>query len=133
MSRAASGEAAWVAVLDDDASVRTAIARVLRSEGIPVTTYATASDYLEACATSPPACAVVDVHLGGMSGFELQDHLTATRQDIPFIFITAHDDVPSAELARRSGRTGYLRKPFGSEALIAIVRRELQRVSLADG
>jgi FixJ family two-component response regulator len=115
--------AAWIAVVDDDASVRTALARLLRAEGIAVTTFATAQEFLTANDADVPSCVVLDVHLGAVTGFEVQDRLASTHPDLPVIFITGHDEIPSAELTRRTGPDGFLRKPFDSDTFLSVVRR----------
>jgi FixJ family two-component response regulator len=119
----------WVAIVDDDASVRTALARRLRAENLPVQTFASAQEYLAAAGEGRVACLVLDVHLGTMSGFELHDLLRGAGATVPVILITAHDEIPSTELARYAGPNGYLRKPFDSDELVALVRRALQRVA----
>ena len=113
----------WVAIVDDDPSVRSALARVLRTAGITVETYATAHEYLSASPDREPSCLVLDVHLGGMTGFDLHDRLLASGSAVSVLFITAHDDVPTSELERRAGPDGYLRKPFDGDQLLALVRR----------
>jgi len=113
----------WVAIVDDDPSVRSALARVLRTAGIAVETYASAHEYLSASLDREPACLVLDVHLGGMTGFDLHDRLLASGSAVAVVFITAHDEVPTVELERRAGPDGYLRKPFDGEQLLALVRR----------
>ena len=113
----------WVAIVDDDASVRSALARVLRTAGIGVETYASAQEYLSAATDREPVCLVLDVHLGGMTGFELHDRLLAAGSRATVVFITAHDEVPTTELERRAGPDGYLRKPFDGDQLLALVRR----------
>lgn len=113
----------WIAVVDDNASVRTSLARLLRSDGFGVETFATAPEFLAALAVEAPACLVLDVHLGAMSGFELQERLTATHPELPIIFITAHDEISAAELTRRAGPDGFLRKPFDGEVLLEKVSR----------
>ena len=70
-------------------------------------------------------CLVLDVHLGGLSGFELHDRLISAGQRIPVVFITAHDDSLTRERARRAGAIDYLRKPFNDESLIAGINRAL--------
>ena len=119
----AADESRWVAIVDDDPSVRSALARVLRTAGIAVETYATAHEYLSATQEREPSCLVLNVHLGGMTGFDLHDRLVASGSRTTVVFITAHDEVPSAELERRAGPDGYLRKPFDGDQLLALVRR----------
>jgi FixJ family two-component response regulator len=121
--RASPGENRWVAIVDDDPSVRSALARVLRTAGITVETYATAHEYLSASPERDPSCLVLDVHLGGMTGFDLHDRLVASGSGVSVLFITAHDEVSTAELERRAGPDGYLRKPFDGDQLLTLVRR----------
>jgi FixJ family two-component response regulator len=68
---------------------------------------------------------VLDVHLGGISGLDLQERLQASGRKIPVVFITAHDDAVTRERAHRAGAVDYLRKPFNDELLIASIRRAL--------
>jgi FixJ family two-component response regulator len=119
----------WIAIVDDDASVRTSLARLLRSEGILVETFGSGPEFLTANAIEPPACLILDVHLGTMSGFEIQEEMALTHPHVPIIFITAHDEIASTELTRRAGANGFLRKPFDGEAFLAMVRRRLRAVA----
>jgi FixJ family two-component response regulator len=114
-----------VGIVDDDASLRSALARALRGYGIRVRTFESAEEFLQRADTAPPECVVLDVHLGGLSGFELQDLLVAAGAAPPIIFITAHDDL-LADRTRREGASGYLRKPFDTSALVALLRPHLR-------
>lgn len=114
----------WVGIVDDDPSLRAALARALRVNGIRVETFGSAEEFLERQVGGDPECIVLDVHLGGLSGFDLQDLLEAGGDAPPIIFITAHDDM-LAERARSGGAFGYLRKPFETQALIALLRQHL--------
>ncbi|MET0851471.1 MAG: response regulator, partial [Candidatus Rokuibacteriota bacterium] len=69
------------------------------------------------------ACLVLDVYLGGMTGFELQERLAADRSVIPIIFITAHDDVPTRQRVSDAQAAGYLPKPFPGTALLAALNK----------
>jgi FixJ family two-component response regulator len=120
-------ESKWVGVVDDDASIRCSLARVFRGNGIRVETFRSAEEYLERTVPGEPQCIVLDVHLGALSGFDLQDRLLSNGAAPPIIFITAHDDIPATRLAPRGGAAGYLRKPFDTDALVALVRRHLHR------
>jgi FixJ family two-component response regulator len=120
---ASSHGRAWIAVVDDDASVRIALSRLLRAEGIAVTTFATAQEFLAARDIDTLACVILDVHLGAVTGFEVQERFVATHPSVPVIFITGHDEISSAELARRTGPDGFLRKPFDSDTFVSMVRR----------
>jgi FixJ family two-component response regulator len=121
-SRSTGQTQPWVAIVDDDASIRSSLARVFRCDGIRVETFGAAEEFLERTIPGNPQCIVLDVHLGELTGFELQDRLAARGDAPPIIFITAHDEIPSSRLARRAGACGYLRKPFDTDALIALVR-----------
>jgi FixJ family two-component response regulator len=114
----------WIAVVDDDQSIRSALARLMRSEGLVVETFAASTDFLAALASDgPPSCLVLDVHLGTESGFALQEKLAVTHADMPVILMTGHDKISSAELARRTGPDGFLRKPFDGDLILDMVRR----------
>ncbi|MFL5520071.1 MAG: response regulator transcription factor [Gemmatimonadales bacterium] len=121
----------WVGIVDDDASIRRSLSRVLRLEGVCVETFASAEEFLARIALGAPQCLVLDVHLGALSGFDLQDRLTSEGAAPPIIFITAHGEIPSGRLAPHTGASGYLRKPFDTAALVALVRPFLCQVVTA--
>ena len=114
-----------IAVIDDDASVRRALQRLLQSAGLTVATFATARAFLEADDWAQTACVVLDIHLPGMSGFELAEYLAVSEVPIPIVFITALDDVSTRERVHRAGAAGYLRKPFDQDTLIDAIRRAI--------
>jgi FixJ family two-component response regulator len=117
----------WIAVVDDDPSIRSSLARLMRSEGMVVETFAASNDFLAAIASDgPPSCLVLDVHLGMESGFDLQDSLAVTHATMPVILMTGHDKISSAELARRAGPDGFLRKPFDGDLILGMVRRRAE-------
>jgi len=116
----------WVAVVDDDPSIRSSLARLLRSDGFDVETFSSSPEFFAAIAEGPPACLVLDVHLGTASGFDLQDNLAVTHAEVPVILMTGHDKITSAELTRRAGPDGYLRKPFDGDRIISMVRRRTE-------
>ena len=107
-----------ISIVDDDLSVRRALRRLVQSASYAVQTFASAREFLDASPAAPPACLVLDLCLGGMSGFELQERLAMEGAGIPVILITAHDDVATSERVRRSGVAAYLRKPFDGQVLL---------------
>jgi FixJ family two-component response regulator len=113
-------EVPLIAIVDDDASVRRSLHRVVRSAGYAVETFASAREYLEWLPRGRAACVVLDVHMEEMSGFDLQERLAA-----PVIFITAHDDVPTRERIEKSRTAGHLWKPFDEHAVLDVIRRAL--------
>lgn len=114
-----------IAIVDDDASVRRALQRLLRSAGYTVQTFASAHEFLDSLLGRRPACLVLDIHLNGMSGFDLHERLAADRAGLPVIFISAHDDPPTRERIARSGAVGNLWKPVDEQELLGAIRRTL--------
>jgi FixJ family two-component response regulator len=109
-----------IAVVDDDESVREAIAGLAESVGYQVALFASAEDFLKAALhRNDLDCLILDVRLPGMSGVELHGRLTARGRSIPTIFITAHAD---PVLAVKSGLVAALYKPFQPEVLLQAVR-----------
>ncbi len=123
-SRPSIRDDCWIGIVDDDASIRQSLARMFRGNGIRAETFGSAEEYLGRHGPIEPRCIVLDVHLGGLSGFELQARLAAEGKLPPVIFITAHD-ICSDDLARCPAPCGYLRKPFDTDALIELVRPHL--------
>jgi FixJ family two-component response regulator len=112
--------AADVVVIEDDDSVRRALARLLRAEGFVVETWSSAEDYLT-LDESATACLVLDVRLGGMSGFGLQDHLLAAGRVVPIIFISGHADALGFERLRLPGTVALIAKPLDTDRLLALL------------
>jgi FixJ family two-component response regulator len=110
-----------IAVVDDDASMREALQRLLRLEGFRTAAFASAEDFLHAGQLQETACLIVDVRLPRMSGLELQRQLATTNASIPLIFITAHGDEAARAQALRAGAVDFLYKPFRHEALLRAI------------
>jgi len=115
-----------VSIVDDDLSVRRALRRLVESAGYTVETFASAREFLDSAPSHQTACLVLDVHLGGMSGFELRERLSARGVALPIIFITAYDDTSTRERARQPGVIAYLRKPFDGGALLDAIASTAQ-------
>lgn len=110
-----------VYIVDDDVSIRRALARLLRSQGYTVEAFASAEEFLEFGLTADIECLILDMRMTGMSGLELQEKLLARGVNVPIIFITAHDDPQSYEQAVRNGAMDFLRKPFDQSSLLHAV------------
>jgi two-component system, LuxR family, response regulator FixJ len=110
-----------IAIVDDDASVRRSLMRVVESAGYATEGFASAREFLDWLARGRAACLVLDVHMSEMSGFELQDRLS-----VPIIFITADDDLQTRERIAKSGAAGHLRKPFDPQAVLDAIERAIQ-------
>jgi FixJ family two-component response regulator len=116
-----------VCVIDDDASLLRALKLLLGASGFTPEIFPSAEAFLAWRPREGAACLVLDVHLEGLSGFELQEHLARSGVRIPVVFITAHDDPWTRERARRAGCVAYLRKPFDDHALIEAINRAISR------
>ena len=118
-----------ISIVEDDASVRRALRRLLQSAGYAVETFASGTEFFDSAAIGRTTCLVLDIQLGDMTGFEVQARLAGDRAMVPIIFITAHDDAATRERVRQSGVALYLRKPFEKSALLGAIRT----VALGDG
>ena len=110
-----------VVVVDDDVEMGKAVARLLKASGFHALVFSSSQALIGASAVAPADCFILDIHMPGMSGFELADRLRALGLGAPIIFITAHDDPSSRKRARDSGAVGYVLKPFGSESLLPLL------------
>lgn len=119
-------------IVEDDASFRRALERLLRASGFEVFTFASAEEFLQNSAPELRGCLIIDLHLPGMSGFELFDRLTASAPPRPTIFITAQDQDSLRERASRIPGSVYLRKPFVGSVLVEAVH-SLLKVKGSDG
>ena len=107
-----------IAIVDDDASVRRSLHRLVQSAGYVVETFASAREFLEWLPSGQAACLVLDVHMNEMSGFELQKRLA-----VPVVFITSYDDAVTRARIAKSGAAGHLSKPFDGDAVLSAIRR----------
>jgi len=111
-----------VFVVDDDPSMRKALGRLCQSVGLNVKTFASALDFLAHGAPESPACIVLDVHLPGLSGLDLQTELTARNIQTPIVFITGHGDIPMSVRAVKAGAVDFLTKPFRNRNLMEAIQ-----------
>jgi FixJ family two-component response regulator len=118
-----------VFVIDDDARMRAAMERLLRSVGLQAESFATPQDFLRRKIADHPSCLVLDVRLPGMSGLDVQRKLTEAGVQIPVIFITGHGDIPMTVRAMKSGAVEFLTKPFRDQDLLDAIQEALQRES----
>jgi FixJ family two-component response regulator len=122
-----TGDASLVHVVDDDDSFRTAISRMLRASGFEVRAYRSAGEFLLEPPPKGPGCLVLDVHMPGPDGLELQEAIAKRGDSLPVIFLTAHGDVRKTVRAMRQGAADFLTKPVRREDLLAAVRAALDR------
>lgn len=114
-----------VFVVDDDQAMRNSLKWLIESVGVPVESYSSATDFLEAYYPGRSGCLLLDVRMPGMSGLELQEYLRDKEIDIPVIIITGHGDVPMAVRAMKSGAIDFIEKPFNDEVLLDAIRTAL--------
>jgi FixJ family two-component response regulator len=112
-----------VAVVDDDASVRKALVRLLHASGHKVEAFASGGEFLESSCTGASDCLVLDVHMPSVSGLDVQAALLARGIHVPIIFITAYDDNALREHALQQGAAAYLRKPLAEQTLLAAIEK----------
>jgi FixJ family two-component response regulator len=116
-----------IACVDDDASVREALAGLLRSVGLTGEMFASAEDLLRFARLGQVSCLIADMKLTGMSGLQLQKHLGARGIAIPTIIISGFDDEPMRRQLLAEGALGFLRKPIHDAELLAFMRTALEQ------
>ena len=127
MTMTASGPA--IRVVDDDASWRQSVTRLLAASGYEVMPYESAEQFLQADDCSTPGCILLDVRMPSVSGLQLQRSLAAQSHALPIVFLTGHGDIPMSVVAMRAGADDFLTKPVSSETLLRAVQRALARDS----
>jgi FixJ family two-component response regulator len=120
-----------LAVVDDEASVGRALGRLLRVHGYAVDLFEEGWSLLRAHEARPYHCILLDLHMPGLSGFEVLEELARKDLDVPVIVITAKDDPGAAERVRAQGAAGYLLKPVDQTPLLEAVGRVIREHSRA--
>jgi FixJ family two-component response regulator len=117
-----------VFLVDDDPSVRRALARLIKSAGYQVQTFVSAREFLDRMPDAArPACLVLDVRMPGLSGIDLQRELRLTNPILPIIFITGHGDIPMTVKAMKAGAVDFLPKPVRDTDLLRAIEQALAR------
>jgi FixJ family two-component response regulator len=120
---------AIVFVVDDDESVRESLAGLIRSAGLRVETFASAQQFLaspQSNSVDAPSCLVLDVHLPGLSGLDLQKRMVEVNIEIPIIFITGRGDIPTTVRAMKAGAVEFLTKPFRDHDLLDAIGQAIE-------
>ena len=117
----------FVFLVDDDASVRKGVSRLLRSAGYRSEVFESAPDFLARDQHTGPSCVIVDVRMPGLNGIELQKTLIQRRREEQLIFITGHGDISMCAQAMKAGAVDFLPKPFRADELLQCVQRALAR------
>ncbi len=116
-----------VYVIDDDESTRELLAWLMKRANIRVMTYANAKTFLKEWRPEGPGCLVLDLHMPGMSGLELQQHLIDQGISMPMVFLSGRADVPKAVHAVKCGAVDFIEKPFDYRRIVALVQECLRR------
>lgn len=114
-------------IIDDDPSVREAVADLLQSVGHRVALFGSAHEFLTAARVDAPGCIVLDVRLPGPSGIEFQRRLVRSDIQVPIVFISGHADVPMSVTAMKSGAVEFLTKPLNEQQLLDAVQAGIAR------
>jgi FixJ family two-component response regulator len=112
-----------VAVIDDDESVRKALKRLLRAANLDADAFASGQEFLDSLASHVPDCVILDLHMPGMNGLDVQRQLARQDFRIPIVVITGHDEPQARAQCLAAGAAAYLRKPLDDEALLAAIER----------
>jgi DNA-binding NtrC family response regulator len=113
---------ALVYVVDDDASAREGVARLIRSAGFVAKTFESGEEFLAIPRPHVPSCLVLDVNLPGLNGLDLQERLAQSPPPVPIVFLTGHGDIPMTVRAVKAGAANFLTKPVDDEALVNAIR-----------
>jgi FixJ family two-component response regulator len=116
-----------VHVVDDDASWRKSVARLLSAAGYQVAPYESAEAFLGTANVNEPGCILLDVRMPGLTGLQLQQRLAEMRHVLPIIFVSGHGDIPTSVLAVKAGAADFLTKPVASDVLLRAVQQAIAR------
>jgi len=116
-----------VFVVDDDAAIRKAVSRLLRSAGIAVAVFASPMEFLARYHRDTPGCLVLDLAMPGFDGLRLQTTLRETGSTLPIIFLTGQGDVSKSVQAMKSGAFDFLTKPVNAKNLLPAIRAAIER------
>jgi FixJ family two-component response regulator len=111
-----------IAVVDDEESMRTALRRFLGGHGFEVITFASGEEFLGWLSSHRPDCAVLDVHMPGLNGLEVQDRLAGAQVPVPCVVISSDDEADTRERALAAGAAAFVRKSAPKEELLSAIR-----------
>jgi len=114
-------------VVDDDASFRTALARLLQTSGYRIALYKSGAEFLDNPPGPGPGCILLDVRMAGVNGLELQNRLLEQGHILPIVFLSGHGNIPTTVQAIKAGAEDFLSKPVTKKILLRTIRRALDR------
>jgi FixJ family two-component response regulator len=116
-----------VHVVDDDASWRSSVQRLLGAAGYRVVLYDSAEHFLDTAVLDSPGCVLLDMRMPGLTGLQLQQRMADMRRQVSIVFISGHGDIPTTVRAMKSGAEDFLTKPVDTDVLLGAVERALAR------
>jgi FixJ family two-component response regulator len=116
-----------VHVVDDDASWRSSVQRLLGAAGYRVVLYESAEHFLDTAVLDSPGCVLLDMRMPGLTGLQLQQRMADMRRQVSIVFISGHGDIPTTVRAMKSGAEDFLTKPVDTDVLLGAVERALAR------
>ena len=114
-----------IAIVDDEESVRKALKRLLRSAGMDVETFPSGTKFLDVASTRAIDCVVLDLHMSGTNGFEVQSQLVKAGKWLPIIIMTGHDTPDARARALAGGAATYLLKPVDDQVLLDAIAKAI--------
>jgi FixJ family two-component response regulator len=121
----------FVAVVDDEESVRKALLRLLRAANLDAEAFASGEAFLNSLEKFRPDCVVLDLQMPGLTGRDVQRRLISMQINLPVILITAHDDIVTQQQSLSDGAANYLRKPLRGDVLVRSINDSIARASAA--
>ena len=122
-----TGSAPVIHVVDDDASFRSSIGRLLEASGYRVALYESGDQFLRSPLCTDPGCILLDLRMAGLDGLQLQQRLADVQTLLPVVFLTGHGDIPASVQAMKSGAEDFLVKPVSKAELLDAIERALGR------
>jgi len=114
-----------IRIVDDDASFRVAVSRLLKAAGYDVRSFASAAEFLAAEAKATPGCLLLDLHMPMTGGLDLQRTIASAAEPLPIVFVSGNGDIPASVRAMKAGAIDFLTKPVDGIALRSAVDRAL--------
>jgi len=122
-----------IAIVEDDSSVRKALARLLRASGLGADTYASGEEFLQALPGHAPDCLLLDLQLPGLNGLVVQLRLRQSGLKVPVVFISATEGLELRQQAMQSGALAWLRKPVDDQVLLNTINLALSGAGSGSG
>ncbi len=124
--------ACTVFVVDDDASVRKGVLRLLRSSGLAAEGYPSAQAFLDGPDRAAIGCVILDLAMPGVNGLQMQEALAGAGSALQIVFLTGHGDIPSSVRAMKHGAVDFLTKPVSDDVLLDAVHHAIERARVLE-